>query len=117
MQKSAYSIIPLFQLNSFRHSYSIIPFHPPKSSFRIRNNSYFVSFFHTLVQEGDPNEDGVSELTLTGPDHELVVDTTLRPDEIPPEEIKKRAVKLIKELKGEDVKAEEGVCNARTSAL
>ena len=109
MQKSAYSIIPLFQLNSFRHSYSIIPFHPPKSSFRIRNNSYFVSFFHTLVQEGDPNEDGVSELTLTGPDHELVVDTTLRPDEIPPEEIKKRAVKLIKELKGEDVKAEESV--------
>ncbi|CAH3187991.1 unnamed protein product, partial [Porites lobata] len=60
-------------------------------------------------QEGDPNEDGVNELTLTGPDHELVVDTTLRPDEIPPGEIKKRAVKLIKELKGEDVKAEESV--------
>ena len=102
-------IIPLFQLNNFRHSYSIILFHTPKLSFRIRNNSYFVSFFHTLLQEGDPNEDGVSELTLTGPDHELVVDTTLRPDDIPPEEIKKRAVKLIKELKGEDVKPEESV--------
>jgi len=95
-------IIPLFQLHNFRHSYSIILFHPPKLSFRIRNNSYFVSFFHTLLQEDDLNEDGVSELTLTGPDHELVVDTTLRP-----EEIKERAVKLIKELKGEDVKAEE----------
>ena len=93
-------IIPLFQLNNFRHSYSIIPLHPLKSSFR--NNSYFVSFFHTLLQEGDPNEEGVSELTLTGPDHELVVDTTLRP-----EEIKKRAVELMKELKGKDVKAEE----------
>ena len=74
-------------------------------SFRIRNNSYFVSFFRTLLQEGDANEDGVSELTLTGPDHELVVDTSLCP-----EEIKERAVVgLRRELNGKDVKAEESV--------
>ena len=72
-------------------------------SFRIRINSYYY-FLRTLPQVGDPNEDSASELTLTGPDHELVVDTTL-----PAEEIKERAVELIKELKGEDVKAEESV--------
>ncbi|CAH3176627.1 unnamed protein product [Porites evermanni] len=55
-------------------------------------------------QERDANEDGVSELTLTGPDHELVVDTTLCP-----EEIKERAVGFRRELNGKDVKAEESV--------
>ena len=79
------------------YAYSIIPRH----RIRIRINSFF---FRTLLQVGDPNEDSVSEPTLTEPDHELVVDTTS-----PPEEIKKRAVELIKELKGEDVKAEESV--------
>ncbi|CAH3180166.1 unnamed protein product [Porites lobata] len=53
---------------------------------------------------GDPNEDSVSELTLTGPDHELVVDATS-----PPEEIKERAVQLIKEIQDEDFKPEESV--------
>ena len=72
------------------YAYSIIPRH----RIRIRINSFF---FRTLLQVGDPNEDSVSEPTLTEPDHELVVDTTS-----PPEEIKKRAVELIKELKGED---------------
>ena len=57
-----------------------------------------------MLQVCDPNEDSVSEPTLTGPDHELVVDTTLSP-----EEIKERAVQLIKEIQGEDVKAEESV--------
>ena len=61
-------------------------------------------FFSNLLQVGDPNEDSDSELTLTGPDFELVLDTSS-----PPEEVKERAVKLIKELKGEDVKAEESV--------
>ncbi|CAH3191634.1 unnamed protein product, partial [Porites evermanni] len=46
----------------------------------------------------------VSELTLTEPDHELVVDTTS-----PPEEIKDRAVNLIKYMKGDNVKPEESV--------
>ena len=73
-------------------------------SFRIRINSYFVFFFRTLVQVSDPNEDGVSELRLTGPDHELVVDTTS-----PPEEIKERTVQLIKYVEGEDVKPEESL--------
>ena len=73
-------------------------------SFRIRINSYFVFFFRTLVQVDDPNEDGVSELRLTGPDHELVVDTTS-----PPEEIKERTVQLIKYVEGEDVKPEESL--------
>ena len=61
-------------------------------------------FFHTLLQVRDPNEDSVSEPTLTGPDYELVVDTTS-----PPEEIKERAVNLIKYMKGDDVKPEESV--------
>ena len=61
-------------------------------------------FFRTLLQVGDPNEDSVSELTLTGPDHELVVDATS-----PPEEIKERAVQLIKEIQDEDFKPEESV--------
>ena len=61
-------------------------------------------FFRNLLQVGDPNEDSVSELTLTGPDHELVVDTTS-----PSEEIKDRTVNLIKYMKGEDVKPEESV--------
>ena len=61
-------------------------------------------FFHTLLQVGDPNKNSVSELTLTGPDHELVVDTTS-----PSEEIKERAVQLIKEIQGEDFEAEESV--------
>ena len=56
-----------------------------------------------MLQVCDPNEDSVSEPTLTGPDHELVVDTTLS------REIKERAVQLIKEMQGEDVKAEESV--------
>ena len=64
----------------------------------------FVCFFRTLVQVGDPNEDSVSELRLTGPDHELVVDTTS-----PPEEIKERTVQLIKYVEGEDVKPEESL--------
>ena len=64
----------------------------------------FFFFFRTLVQVGDPNEDGVSELRLTGPDHELVVDTTS-----PPEEIKERTVQLIKYVEGEDVKPEESL--------
>ncbi|CAH3180967.1 unnamed protein product, partial [Porites lobata] len=55
-------------------------------------------------QVGDPNEDRVDEPTLTGPDHELVVDTTS-----PPEEIKERAVQLIKEIQDEDFTAEESV--------
>ena len=70
-------------------------------SFKIRIDGYF---FPTVLQVCDPNEDSVSEPTLTGPDHELVVDTTLSPDEI-----KERAVQLIKEMQGEDVKAEESV--------
>ena len=61
-------------------------------------------FFRTLPQVGDRNEDSVSELTLTGPDHELLVDTTS-----PSEEIKDRAVNLIKYMNGEDVKPEESV--------
>ena len=62
-----------------------------------------VIFFRTLLQVGDPNEDSDSE--PTGPDHELVVDTTS-----PPGEIKERAVNLIiKYMKGDDVKPEESV--------
>ena len=57
-----------------------------------------------MLQVCDLNEDSVSEPTLTGPDHELVVDTTLSP-----EEIKEREVQLIKEIQGKDVKAEESV--------
>ncbi|CAH3178757.1 unnamed protein product [Porites evermanni] len=52
----------------------------------------------------DPNEDSVGEPTLTGPDHELLVDTTS-----PPAEIRERAVQLIKELQDADFKAEESV--------
>ena len=55
-------------------------------------------------QVGDPNEDSFSEFTLTGPDHELMVDTTS-----PTEEIKERTVQLIKEIQDEDFKAEESV--------
>ena len=61
-------------------------------------------FFRNLLQVRDPNQDSVSELTLTGPDHELVVDTTS-----PSEEVKERAVRLIKEIQGKDFKAEESV--------
>ena len=61
-------------------------------------------FFRNLLQIRDPNQDSVSELTLTGPDHELVVDTTS-----PSEEVKEHAVQLIKEIQGEDFKAEESV--------
>ena len=57
-----------------------------------------------MLQVCDPNEDSVSEPTLTGPDHELVVDTTLSP-----EEIKEGAVQLEEEIRGGDVKAEESV--------
>ncbi|CAH3180149.1 unnamed protein product, partial [Porites lobata] len=53
-------------------------------------------------QVGDPNDDSVSEPTLTGPDHDLLVDTTS-----PPEQIKERAENLIKYMKGEDVTPEE----------
>ena len=94
----------------FLFSYSTISLHPQnrasyRRSFRIRINSSFVCFFfRNLLQVGDPNEDSVSELTLTGPDHELVVDTTS-----PSEEIKDRTVNLIKYMKGEDVKPEESV--------
>ena len=55
-----------------------------------------------MLQVCDPNEDSVSEPTLTGPDHELVVDTTS-----PPEEIKDRAVNLIKYMKGDSVKTKK----------
>ena len=61
-------------------------------------------FFSNLLQVGDPIEGSDSEPTLTGLDHELVVDTTS-----PPAEIKKRAVQLIKEIQDEDFKAEESV--------
>ena len=62
-----------------------------------------VIFFPAVLQVCDPNEDSVSEPTLTGPDHELVVDTTLSP------EIEERAVQLRKEIRGKDFKAEESV--------
>ena len=52
----------------------------------------------------DPKEDGVSELMLTGADHELMIDTAS-----PPEEIKESTVQLINYMKGKDVKAEESV--------
>ena len=42
-------------------------------TFGIRINSYFA--FRTLLQVGDPSEDNVSELTLTGSDQELMIDT------------------------------------------
>ncbi|CAH3181780.1 unnamed protein product, partial [Porites lobata] len=59
----------------------------------------------SLVNEvGDPNEDSDSELTLTGPDHELVVDTTS-----PPEEVKERAENLVKYIKGKGAKEESVV--------
>ena len=52
-------------------------------SFIFRINSYFVVVFSSnLLQVGDPNEDSGSELTLTGPDHELVVDTTSPPEAV-----------------------------------
>ena len=112
LRTSGYSIIPRHKMALF-HSYNkknaviLTPLFlfTPKSrtkhvkSFRIRINSYF---FHTLLQVGDPNEDSVSEPTLTGPDHELVVDTTS-----PPEEVKERAENLIKYMQGEGVKPEE----------
>ena len=61
-------------------------------------------FFRTLLQVGDPNEDSVSELTLTGPDHELVADATSAPDEL-----KEQTDQLIQYVKGEGVKPEESV--------
>ena len=79
----------------------LIPLFRAKES---ESESTVIIFFRTLLQVGDPNEDSVSELTLTGPDHELVVDTTS-----PPEEIKDRAVNLIKYMKGDNVKPEESV--------
>ena len=79
----------------------LIPLFRAKES---ESESTVIIFFRTLLQVGDPNEDGVSELTLTEPDHELVVDTTS-----PPEEIKDRAVNLIKYMKGDNVKPEESV--------
>ena len=93
-QKNAVILTPLFLFTPKNRTNHV-------KSFRIRINSYF---FHTLLQVGDPNEDNVSEPTLTGPDHELVVDTTS-----PPEEVKERAEKLIKYMKGEGVKPEESV--------
>ena len=93
-QKNAIILTPLFLFTPKNRTNHV-------QSFRIRINSYF---FHTLLQVGDPNEDSVSEPTLTGPDHELVVDTTS-----PPEEIKERAVQLIKEIQDEDFKPEESV--------
>ena len=93
-QKNAVILTPLFLFTPKSRSNRV-------KSFRIRINSYF---FHTLLQVGDPNEDSVSEPTLTGPDHELVVDTTS-----PPEEVKERAENLIKYMKGDDVKPEESV--------
>ena len=79
----------------------LIPLFRAKES---ESESTVIIFFRTLLQVGDPNEDGVSELTLTEPDHELVVDTTSTP-----EEIKDRAVNLIKYMKGDNVKPEESV--------
>ena len=104
-------LIQLFRPRKWRYilfSYSIISLHPQNrarycKSFRIGIDSYFF-FFRTLLQVGDPNKNSVSELTLTGPDHELVVDTTS-----PSEEIKEGAVQLIKEIQGEDFEAEESV--------
>ena len=61
-------------------------------------------FFRNLLQVGDPNEDSVSELTLTGPDHELVADATSAPDEL-----KEQTDQLIQYVKGEGVKPEESV--------
>ena len=57
-----------------------------------------------MLQVGDPNEDSDSELTLTGPDFELVLDTSS-----PPEEVKERAVNLVKYIKGKGVKEESVV--------
>ena len=61
-------------------------------------------FFSNLLQVGDPNEDSDSELTLTGPDFELVLDTSS-----PPEEVKERAVNLVKYIKGKGAKEESVV--------
>ena len=72
--------------------------------FQNQNQQLFIFSFRNLLQVGDPNEDSVGEPPVTGPDHELVVDTTS-----PPEEIKERAVNLIKYMKGDDVKPEESV--------
>ena len=93
----------------FLFSYSTISLHPKIEPATVRlleseSTVLLFVFFRNLLQVGDPNEDIVSELTLTGPDHELVVDTTS-----PSEEIKDRAVNLIKYMKGEDVKPEESV--------
>ena len=52
----------------------------------------------------DSKEDSVSELALTGPDHELTIDTASLP-----EEIKEHTIQLINYMKGKDVKAEESV--------
>ena len=68
------------------------------------DSTVILFFFRTLLQVGDPNEDSVSEPTLTVPDHELVVDTTS-----PPEEINEQVVNLIKYMKGGSVRPEESV--------
>ena len=91
--------IPLFLLH---HSSSPRKIEPAMLS--LSESESTVIFFRFLLQAGDPNEDSVSEPTLTGPDHELVVDTTS-----PSEEVKERAVNLIKYMKGDDVKPEESV--------
>ena len=91
--------IPLFLLH---HSSSPRKIEPAMLS--LSESESTVIFFRFLLQAGDPNEDSVSEPTLTGPDHELVVDTTS-----PPEEVKERAVNLIKYMKGDDVKPEKSV--------
>ena len=105
-----HSIIPLFEQKISVIVTPLFLFTPPKSNqlwLSLSESESTVTlffFFRTLVQVSDPNEDGVSELRLTGPDHELVVDTTS-----PPEEIKERTVQLIKYVEGEDVKPEESL--------
>ena len=114
LKTSVYSIIPRHKMALF-HSYNnkiqlfVLPYSssPPKiepAMLSLSESESTVIFFRTLLQVGDPNEDSVSEPTLTGPDHELLVDTTS-----PPEEVKERAVNLIKYMKGDDVKPEESV--------
>ena len=113
------SIIPRLKMalihyskNTFRHSYSIFPLYPQKSNqicyvFHFQNQQLFCCccfFFSNLLQVGHPNEDSDSELTLTGPDFELVLDTSS-----PPEEVKERAVNLVKYIKGKGAKEESVV--------
>ena len=107
LKKSTYSIIPPHKMALLHYSNKKISvIHTPlflftpqiRTSyvvFQNQNQQLFIFSFRNLLQVGDPNEDSVGEPTLTGPDHELVVDTTS-----PPEEVKERAVNLIKYMKG-----------------